>query len=142
MAIIRDSSLVLRAILVCDYNSASGSTTINVSKANTTTTLSLTAPSSGNPNLGQSVTFTAQVKRPNGLPGNAALPGGTVTFYASVNGGSAGAISCTGTSDGTLSGTTPDQATCTTKTLSAGTNSVYAVYQGDSNYMGSQSDPI
>jgi hypothetical protein len=93
-----------------NYNSAVGTTTQTVSKANTTSTLT----SSVNPSLpGTSVTFTDTL-----VPSGAT---GTVTF----------------TSGSTTLGTSPVSggvATFTSSTLPLGSNLITATYSGDGNY--------
>jgi hypothetical protein len=97
-----------------DYNTATATVTLTVSKA--TPTISLT--SSANPStFGSSVTFTAAV---------AAGSTGTVTFKD-------GAVTIgTGSITGGL-------ASLTTTSLSVAAHSITAVYAGDSNYIGSTS---
>jgi hypothetical protein len=82
--------------------------------------------SSLNPSTkGQSATFTATVAASAGAPPN----GETVTFmYGPILVGA-----------GTLSG---GKATFTTTLLPAGTDSITAVYSGDSNFSGSASNTV
>ena len=94
---------------------------VAASTASTSTALT----SSLNPaNFGVSVTFTATVTTTGPTP-----PTGTVTF----NDGT------TALGTGTLSTSSPYQATLTTSSLSAGTHSITAVYGGDSSNAGSTS---
>ena len=84
-----------------------------------------TVTSSQNPaNFGAPVTFTATVTTTGSTP-----PTGTVTF----NDGT------TALGTGTLSTSSPYQATVTTSSLPAGTDSITAVYGGDSSNAGSTS---
>ena len=93
------------------------------------TTTALT--SSPNPSgLGKPVTLTATVTKPSGS-GN---PTGTVSFYLGIP---SGTHSFLGT--GTL---TSGKATFTTSSLPAGTDSLYAVYGGDTNFATSTSPVI
>jgi hypothetical protein len=88
----------------------------------TTTTLS----SSSNPSIyGQAVTFTAAVTSVVGAPPD----GETVTFMKGTT--TLGTV--------TLSG---GSASFTTSTLPVGTNSIKAVYGGDSNFAGSKSNTV
>jgi hypothetical protein len=95
-----------------------------------TTALALTITatslvSSANPSVfGQSVTFTAQVE---GIPSG--TPTGTVGFYDSG----------TQIGSGTLSGGT---ATFTTSSLSVGTHTITAVYNGNSSFSASTSNTV
>jgi hypothetical protein len=101
---------------------SSNSTTINVSAAGTTTSLSA---SPGAPVFGQSVSLTAQVSG-TGLSTNGPVPTGTVTF--TVDGSEVG-------NPVALSG---GQATSTAITnLAPGVHQVKATYAGDTNYTGS-----
>ena len=93
--------------------------TQNVTNSGTTTAVA----SSGSPTIvGQSVTFTATV-----TPASGGGETGTVQFQ--IDGGDAGGPV-------PLSGNT---ATYTTSALSAGSNSIVAVYSGDNNFPGSVS---
>jgi subtilase family serine protease len=86
---------------------------------------STTLTSSQNPaNLFASVTFTATVTTTGST-----TPTGTVTFY---NGS-------TSIGTGTLNGSNPNQATFTTSSLTAASNSITATYGGDSNNASSTS---
>jgi hypothetical protein len=102
-----------------------GSTSAPVNQfvlAATTTTLK----SSPNPSIyGQPVTFTAKVTSSIGAPPN----GETVSFKKGT----------TVLGTGTLSG---GSATFTTSALKVGTNSITAVYGGDSNFAGSKSNVV
>src|SRR5208283_2159253 len=107
-----------------DLGSTSGAVSQVVSKDATATSLA----SSVNPSVfGQSVTFTATVGVVS--PG-AGKPSGTVTFYDG------------GTQIGTGTLNSSDQATFTTSTLSIATQSITAVYGGDSNDLGSTSGAV
>ena len=102
-----------------NYMASSNSATFTIAKAGTTTSLT---PSSSSVNAGQSVTLTAQV-----VSLTSGTPTGTVAFY-----------------DGTtLLGTQPlsaGTATLSTTSLNAGTsNTLNAVYGGDTNFTTSQS---
>ncbi len=101
-----------------NFDSSSASLDITVGKAKTTSTIK----SSQNPsNLGQSVTFTATIK-----PEYSGEATGTVTFK----------------DGGTTLGASPvdsNTATLATTALTTGTNSITAVYSGDSNFNGSTS---
>jgi uncharacterized repeat protein (TIGR01451 family) len=103
-----------------DYGSTSNTLTQVVNQDNTTTTLASSIIPSV---LGQSVTFKATVNVNS--PG-AGTPTGTVTFYDGS----------TKLGTGTLSG---GVATFTTSTLPVGSNSITAVYGGDTNDQGSTS---
>lgn len=103
----------------------SSNTTNQVVKIATTTTLQ----SSLNPSTyGQSVTLTATVSPTDG--------GGTVDF----KNGSSDITNCTSRPLVDVSG--QYEATCTTSGLPVGSNSLTAVYSGDSGYAGSTSDPV
>ncbi len=98
-----------------DYSPATGSISVTVNKATPTATLG----SSPNPSsYGTSVTFTASLA----AVGGGVLPTGTVTFK---NGATTlcSAVSLSGGS-----------ATCATTALPAPSDSIIAVYSGDSNY--------
>ena len=105
-----------------DAGSTSYTANVTVQQASTTTTLT----SSANPSdVGQAVTFTAEV---DGVSGGA--PTGTITFMSGT----------TTLGTGTLSpGGNGSQATLTLSTLPTGTDPVTAVYGGDANYGGSSS---
>jgi autotransporter-associated beta strand protein len=102
-------------------NSSATPLTQTVSKASTTT--SNVTSSNASPVYGQAVTFTATVTVSS--PG-VGTPTGTVTFFDGV----------TSLGTGTLNGNT---ATFTTTTLGAGSHSILASYNGDSNFSGSGS---
>ena len=107
-----------------NFDGSQGDVTQTVNAASSTTTVSLT--NGNNPSrLGDSLTFTATVTS------GAGTPGGTVKFYDGdpSNGGTQ-----IGT-DQTLSGGT---AAVRTSTLSVGPHTIYAVYQGDTNFQSSQ----
>ncbi len=88
-------------------------------------TSTTTVTSSLNPSgQGQSVTFTATVAGPSG---NTTVPTGTVTFMDGA----------TTLGPGSLNGSA--QATYSTSSLGTGSNSITAVYGGDSNFAGSTS---
>ena len=76
--------------------------------------------------LGEPVTFTANLSGP-AVPG-AVAPGGTVTFYDSLNGAP---LACG--SEGTVD-LSEGGAQCQTELLAVGTHNVYFTYSGDSNY--------
>jgi Ca2+-binding RTX toxin-like protein len=110
----------------------SGSTSNVVSQVVTapiaTTTVLGSAP---NPSVfGKPVTLTATVTKSSG----SGTPTGTVSFYLGIP---SGTHSLLGT--GTL---TSGQATLVTSSLPAGTDSLYAVYSGDSNFATSTSPVI
>ncbi|WP_030835473.1 beta strand repeat-containing protein [Streptomyces hygroscopicus] len=103
---------------------SSGSGSVTVGQASTTTTLT----SSPNPSApGQTVTFTATV---SALPPATGTPTGTVTFL--ISGGP--------TLTGTLNGS--GQATVSTSALTAGPHTVIATYGGDGCFAGSTSPAI
>ncbi|MGI8679413.1 MAG: Ig-like domain repeat protein, partial [Jatrophihabitans sp.] len=95
--------------------------TVTVTKAPTTTTLTVNPPS---PAINQPTTLTATVH----YSGSGVAPTGTVSFY-----------------DGTtLLGTAPvqpDGAATLTTTFGGGPHSITATYNGDSNYLPSTSSP-
>jgi hypothetical protein len=99
---------------------STGTTSITVSKAPSTTTLT----SSKNPSAaGQAVTFTATIG-PAGPP----VPTGTVAFTSNgttISGCSAVTVTASRT------------AACATTSLKAGTDTIKASYSGNSNYAGS-----
>jgi autotransporter-associated beta strand protein len=110
-----------------NYSGTAGSTPQTVMKD--TTTVGVT--SSVNPSAtGQAVTFTATIS-PD-APGSGAATG-TVTFMDGATVLGTGTVS---TSGGV------SRATFTTSTLSAGDHVIQVVYNGDSNFVGSTSDPI
>ncbi|MDP9118111.1 MAG: Ig-like domain-containing protein, partial [Actinomycetota bacterium] len=95
--------------------------TVTVTKAATTTTLTVNPPS---PAVNQATTLTATVH----YSGNGAAPTGTVSFYDGA----------------TLLGTAPVQADGTATLVTSfggGPHSITAVYSGDTNYVGSTSNP-
>jgi hypothetical protein len=104
-----------------DYITLTGTAGVTVNKASTTTTLTSSLNPSG---LGQSVTLTATI---TGQYGGTAT--GTVTF--SIGSTSLGSVSLSGGS-----------ASLATTTLPVGTDSITAVYGGDSNYAGSTSNTV
>lgn len=92
-----------------------------VDKASTTTTLA----SSLNPsNVGQSVTFTANV-----VPQYGGIPTGTVTFYDGTT-----LLKTVGVNEG--------EAKYTTKTLTVGTHTITATYGSSTSFEGSTSAPL
>jgi len=97
-----------------------------LTKMNAGTATTTTLSSSPDPSVyGNAVTFTAVVTSSNGAPPN----GETITFMKGK--------SVLGT--GALSG---GSASFITSTLPLGTNSITAVYSGDSNFAGSTSKPV
>ena len=83
-------------------------------------TPSVTLTSSVNPSTsGQPVTFSATVA---GTSGGAPVPTGTVAFYQTVF------------PLGTITLNSTGQASVTTSSLSTGTNTISAIYSGDTNY--------
>jgi large repetitive protein len=108
-----------------DTNFATNTATLNQIVGQATTTTALTA--SPNPSTpGQSVTFTATVKVALG----SGTPTGTVTFKDGMT--------VLGTSPLAAGGT----ATFTTSSLTPGSHSITAVYNGDTNFAGSTSAPL
>jgi len=108
-----------------------GSTSNTVSQVVTLNATTTVLTSSSNPSgFGKPVTLTATVTKSSG----SGTPTGTVSFYL---GTPSGTHSPLGT--GTL---TSGQATLVTSSLPAGTDSLYAVYSGDSNFSGSTSPVI
>ena len=102
-----------------------GSVPQPVTKAATTTTVS----SPANPAArGQAVTFGADVAPSPAVPIDAAPPSGTVTFSDGQT------TLCTAAAL-----TSAGHASCTSSTLSVGSHSVTATYNGDGNYSGSTS---
>lgn len=105
-------------------SSFSGSTSTalayNVTQAGTSSSLS---SSSWTINQGQSVTFTAMVSS-----STTGTPTGTVTFFSD------------GTSLGSAS-LSNGQARLSTSTLTAGSHTITATYGGDSNFLGSTTNP-
>ena len=113
----------------CTTYLASTSNTVSQVVNLVATTTALT--SSPNPSqFGKPVTLTATVTKSSG----SGTPNGTVSFYL---GTPAGIHSLLGT--GTL---TSGQATVVTSSLPAGSDSLYAVYSGDTNFSGSTSPVI
>ena len=109
------------------FQSSTGSTTQNVTPADTTTTLTA-APSPSREE--QDVTLTATVAA--SAPGSG-TPSGSVTFY---DGGAAvGAGTLTSGPDGVA-------ATLTISTLAAGAHTLTAQYSGDANYGASESADV
>jgi autotransporter-associated beta strand protein len=104
-------------------SSTSPAVTITVAKVTTTTTVSA---SPGTPSFGQSVTLTATITPASTGP---ATPSGTVTFFSGS----------TSLGTATLSA---GVAILPTTAIPSGTNSVTAVYAGDTNYATSTSPPI
>src|SRR5207245_8427114 len=99
---------------------------LSVSRASTTTTVALTSGS--NPSaFGASVTFTATVTVNSPGSGTAT---GTVNFRSNGT-----TISACGNQ--ALNQGLPDTATCTTTLLAVGSDSITAVYSGDSNFSAS-----
>jgi hypothetical protein len=123
-------SHAISAIYSGDANFAGSTSTVltqvvnAASLAATTTAVS----SSLNPStVGQSVTFTAAVAGPSG---NTTVPTGTATFKD-------GAATL-----GTAALTGSGQATYSASTLSAGSHSITAAYNGDANFAGSTSQAL
>jgi uncharacterized repeat protein (TIGR01451 family) len=109
-----------------DPNSANNTATATTTVINANTTTTVT--SSQNPSTyGQPVTFTATVTAV--APGGG-TPTGTVTFYDGTMVLGTGTLNALG------------QATFTTSSLSIGTHSITAIYNGDANYNGSTSPPV
>ena len=101
--------------------------TVKVALANTTTMAAL-SPKSPNPSVfGQSVTFTATV---NAVAPASGTPTGSVTFLD-------GSITL-----GTATLSSGGKATLTTKVLPAGSDTITAVYSGDSNFTTSTSTAL
>ncbi len=117
----------ITAVYSGDTNfTASTSTAVNQVVTEGATTVSLSA-SNTNPFGLQPVTLTAIVSVVSG----SGTPTGTVTFYDS-EGDDLGS--------GTLSSS--DEATLTVSTIPVGTQSIIAVYSGDSNFLGATSAPL
>jgi hypothetical protein len=111
-----------------NYATSSGSTSVTVGQDATATTVS----SSTDPAVvGQTITFSSTVSVPS--PG-AGTPTGTVAF--TDNGGNTTLCS------GTLSGSSPYTASCTTSYATTTTDSVTATYGGDTNDAGSSSSTL
>jgi Bacterial Ig-like domain (group 3)/FG-GAP-like repeat/Abnormal spindle-like microcephaly-assoc'd, ASPM-SPD-2-Hydin/FG-GAP repeat len=107
----------------CGQAAGSVGVLLNTSQGNSTTELG----SSPNPsNFGQTVTFTATVSSASFK----ATPTGNVTFFDGN----------TNIGNGSLNNSAI--AIFTTSTLSVGTHSVTATYNGDSNYVSSTSSPV
>lgn len=102
--------------------SAASACTVGIT-ATTTTLVSSVNPSI----LGQTVTFTASI-----TPVNSPAPTGTVQFTSNGS-------SISGCSSVTVSSAS---AQCATNALASGTDSIQAVYSGDSNYSGSTSNTV
>lgn len=86
------------------------------------------------PQLGDTLTYTADVSNASGYS-SFASPTGTLTWYVIPPSGPAASCSTIAPSSPTWtlpSGTTP---TCSFKAMAAGTYSVYARYTGDQNYL-------
>ncbi len=117
----------IKAIYAGDTNfTTSTSTSVGQTVAQSSTTTKLTKNTTSAIKSGQSMTFTATLAAVS--PG-AGTPTGVVTFYD--NGNSIG--------NGTLSG---GIATLTTTTLPVGSNSITAVYGGDTDFTTSTSSAI
>jgi hypothetical protein len=101
-----------------DFKGSTATLPQSVAQASTTTALSSSASA---PVFGQSVTFTAQVSP---VPPGAGAPGGTAVFV--VDGVAQPAVAVVN-----------GQATFTTSSLSVGTHTVSATYNGDANFTGS-----
>ena len=107
-----------------NFDGSQGDVTQTVNPASTTTTVSLT--NGNNPSrLGDSLTFTATVTS------GAGTPGGTVQFFD-------GDPATTGTQIGSDQSLSSGSASVTTTTLSLGSRTVYAVYEGNSDFQTSQ----
>jgi hypothetical protein len=92
-----------------------------VNKGDSSTTINASAQNSGS---GQAVTFTASL---HAAPPAAGVPTGTVAFRERERFLGSGTVDATG------------RATFTTATLSTGSHSINAVYEGDGNFLGSAS---
>jgi hypothetical protein len=109
-----------------------GSTSNAVSQVVTLIGTTTALTSSPNPSaIGSPVTLSATVTKSSG----SATPTGTVSFYLGTPNG-------THTLVGTGTLNTSAKATLVTSSLPAGTDSLYAVYSGDSNFAGSTSPVI
>ena len=117
------SAATTYTVTVTDVNGSSATAPFSLTVSKATPTVALT-PTSGTSNVNQMVTFTAAI-----TPNTPTAPTGTVTFYTALNGGAATQIAgCIG--EMVMS----SQATCKTSALMAGSNSVTAVYSGDTNF--------
>ena len=103
-------------------NNTSNAVTETVGKATSSNTLTT---SNATPNYGQPVTLTAALTSVNGV-----VPTGTVTFYNGTTSLGTGTVNSSGV------------ATLTTSSLPIGTDSVTAVYGGDTNYASSTSAAV
>jgi sugar lactone lactonase YvrE len=111
-------------------NGSSGSLSLSVAQAATTTTLA----SAQNPSLVLApVTFTASVASVGG-----GVPTGSVSFTDTF-GGATVTLPCAGA---LTAGATTATATCSTSALVAGTHSIAAVYGGDTNDRTSTSNAV
>ena len=99
--------------------------------------ISLTSNVTNSPGMfaGSDVVFTATVFASSA---GAAAPSGTVTFFDNYN----GAAVSLGSGYLTANGLSQSIATFSTISLAAGTHSVYAVYNGDTNFSTASSSPI
>jgi hypothetical protein len=105
-----------------DYNTLTGTANVMVNKASTNTTLTSSLNPSG---VGQSVTLTATIS---------GQYGGTPTGSVAFSNGS--------TSLGNVSLSGSNVAALATTALPLGTNTITAVYSGDSNFTGSTSNSV
>jgi kumamolisin len=125
-------SCTVTATQAADSNYASGSASASITA--TSANASVGVISGLNPSLvGQSVTFTATVTSDtNSVKGRTDRSG---RVKSNVLSGTVTWSSNTGCSASTISGY-PGTATCTTSTLSVGTDTITATYSGDSNHNG------
>ena len=108
-----------------DYTNATTTVQINVNKA--TPTVGVTSSIGGVSGVGQSVTFTATVT------------GGSVTFDS---GGGTVQFAVDGTPYSSPVSLSGGSATIADATLSKGTHTITATYSGDTNFSGSTSSPM
>lgn len=116
------------------FGSTSASTAIVTTKVDSQLVLSASSTTVVN---GTNVIFTATASGTN-ASSTLAPPTGTVTFYSTVG----TTVVTLGTATLTANGTTQSIATISTTGLKAGTNSLYAIYAGDTNYKTSTSNTL
>ena len=115
-----------------NYNSASGSSTLSIQQG--TPTITLTGPGSAS-TVNAPVTFTASMTPTSGV-----TPTGPVTFTSTLNGTTTPIPNCSAVPVTASGGTVT--ATCPTRALGLGSNSVVATLAADTNFVSATSNSV
>jgi hypothetical protein len=113
-----------------DFNASTGTNTLTISQASSTTTVASSNPST---TYMEAVTFTATVAQPSGYSGT---PTGTVSFYNAASSATCSALGSS-TQIGTAQTLSAGLASITTASLPGGSDTILVCYSGDPNFYAS-----